>query len=54
MFPDGTNGTIRPLLANMATNFLYRDIIEDLNMVLVREEEGECLQRHFYQKYQDQ
>lgn len=42
MFLDGINGIIRFLLVNMAINFLYRDIIEDLNMVFVREEEGEC------------
>lgn len=45
-------GTIRPLVADMATNLLGRDVLKDLNVVLAAVKE-EYLQIKD-QKYRDQ
>lgn len=42
--PDGTFGTIRPLVADVTTNLLGRDILEDLNVVLATSTEAGHLQ----------
>lgn len=41
---DGISGTIRSLVADMATNFPGRNISEDLNILFASEEEEEGLQ----------
>lgn len=46
-------GLIRLLVADVALNLLGRDILEDLSVVLLSGEEGECLQIDF-QKHQNQ
>ena len=39
---DEKHGTLRPLMADLATNLLGRDVLEDLMVVLATREEGEC------------
>lgn len=48
----GTNGTISPLVADIVTNSLGRDIL-DLNVVLACRDQEEHLQTDKYEKYQD-
>lgn len=50
--PDGRNGTIRPLVADVTTNLLGRDFLEYLNALATGK--WECLQIEYYQNYQDQ
>lgn len=52
--PDGTNGTIRALLANVVTDLLNGDILGDLNVVLASGEKDECLKLEDNQKHEDQ
>ena len=47
----GTNGTIRHLITDVTTNLIDRDDLEDLEVVHVSEEQGECLQIEKYKKY---
>lgn len=50
--PDGRNGIIRPLVADVTTNLLGRDILEYLNALATGE--WKCLQFRILPKNQDQ
>jgi hypothetical protein len=53
--PDGTKGTIKPLVTDVATNLLGRDILVDLNVVLASGGKEQCvkIEDYHYQKHHD-